>query len=62
MRMVDASPIPTGWNGKAHGLQVGLDRADPSSAWILTIDADVRPAPALVRRCSRMRSGRKWRR
>ena len=49
VRIVDASPIPTGWNGKAHGLQVGLDRADPSSAWILTIDADVRPAPALVR-------------
>ena len=48
MRIVNASPIPTGWNGKAHGLQVGLDRADPSSAWILTIDADVRPAPALV--------------
>jgi dolichol-phosphate mannosyltransferase len=49
VRMVDASPIPTGWNGKAHGLQVGLDRADPCSAWILTIDADVRPAPDLVR-------------
>jgi dolichol-phosphate mannosyltransferase len=48
MRIVNASPIPTGWNGKAHGLQVGLDCADPSSAWILTIDADVRPAPALV--------------
>lgn len=49
VRMVDASPIPTGWNGKAHGLQVGLDRADPCSAWILTVDADVRPAPDLVR-------------
>jgi dolichol-phosphate mannosyltransferase len=49
IRLVDASPIPTGWNGKAHGLQVGLDRADPDSVWILTVDADVRPAPALVR-------------
>jgi dolichol-phosphate mannosyltransferase len=49
VRMVDASPIPPGWNGKAHGLQVGLDHADPCSAWILTIDADVRPAPDLVR-------------
>jgi dolichol-phosphate mannosyltransferase len=49
VRMLDASPIPTGWNGKAHGLQVGLDRADPCSAWILTVDADVRPAPDLVR-------------
>jgi dolichol-phosphate mannosyltransferase len=49
VRMVDASPIPTSWNGKAHGLQVGLDHADPCSAWILTVDADVRPAPDLVR-------------
>ena len=48
MRIVNASPIPTGWTGKAHGLQAGLDRTDPSSAWILTIDADVRPTPALV--------------
>jgi len=49
VRLVDASPIPAGWNGKAHGLQVGLDRADPCSAWILTVDADIRPAPDLVR-------------
>ena len=49
VRMVDASPIPAGWNGKAHGLQVGLDHADPCSAWILTVDADVRPAPDLIR-------------
>jgi dolichol-phosphate mannosyltransferase len=49
IQLVNASPVPTGWNGKAHGLQVGLDHADPSSAWILTIDADVRSAPALVR-------------
>src|SRR5215207_2118422 len=49
VRLVDASPIPAGWNGKAHGLQVGLDRADPCLAWILTVDADIRPAPDLVR-------------
>jgi dolichol-phosphate mannosyltransferase len=49
IRMVDASPIPAGWNGKAHGLQVGLDHADPCSAWILTVDADVSPAPDLIR-------------
>jgi dolichol-phosphate mannosyltransferase len=49
VRLVGANPITTGWNGKAHGLQVGLDRADPCSAWILTVDADVRPAPDLVR-------------
>lgn len=49
VRLVDASPIPTGWNGKAHGLQVGLDRADPCSTWILIVDADVRLHPDLVR-------------
>ncbi len=49
VRLVDATPIPTGWNGKAHGLQVGLDRADSCSAWILTVDADVRLEPVLVR-------------
>jgi dolichol-phosphate mannosyltransferase len=49
VRMVEASPIPTGWNGKAHGLQVGLDRADPCSSWILIVDADVRLEPELVR-------------
>jgi dolichol-phosphate mannosyltransferase len=49
IRLVDASPIPTSWNGKAHGLQVGLDCADPFSAWILTVDADVRLEPNLVR-------------
>jgi dolichol-phosphate mannosyltransferase len=49
VRMVDASPIPMGWNGKAHGLQIGLDHADPCSSWILTVDADVRLEPGLVR-------------
>jgi dolichol-phosphate mannosyltransferase len=49
VHMVDASPIPTGWNGKAHGLQVGLDRSDPCSSWILIVDADVRLEPELVR-------------
>ena len=49
VRLVDASPIPTGWNGKAHGLEVGLGRADPRSSWILTVDADVRLEPVLAR-------------
>ncbi|MEX2314165.1 MAG: glycosyltransferase family 2 protein [Thermomicrobiales bacterium] len=47
VRLIDASPIPDGWNGKAWGLQAGLDRV--RSTWALTIDADVVPAPALVR-------------
>lgn len=46
VRLVETGPIPANWNGKAWGLQVGLRSA--SSCWILTIDADVRPAPLLV--------------
>ena len=49
VRLIDASPIPAGWNGKTHGLQTGLDHAHSAADWILTIDADVRPEPALAR-------------
>lgn len=49
IRLVDAAPVPVNWNGKAHGLQVGLRSASPDSNWILTLDADVRPHPDLVR-------------
>lgn len=48
VRLVDAGPIPPGWNGKAWGLEVGAKEADPAAPWLLTIDADVRPAPGLV--------------
>ncbi|MFL5657564.1 MAG: glycosyltransferase [Ktedonobacteraceae bacterium] len=49
LRLVDASPIPANWNGKAWGLQVGLRSASPDSKWILTMDADVRPGALLTR-------------
>ncbi|MFM9108358.1 MAG: glycosyltransferase [Chloroflexota bacterium] len=49
VRLVDAAPIPHGWNGKAHGLQTALLAADPASRWMLTIDADVRVQPDLAR-------------
>jgi len=49
LRLIDASPIPEGWNGKAYGLHVGLQEADASCDWILTVDADVRVRPALMR-------------
>lgn len=49
LRLVEAGPPPPLRNGKAHNLQAGLDQADPASGWILTIDADVRPEPALAR-------------
>jgi dolichol-phosphate mannosyltransferase len=47
IRLIDASPVPPNWNGKAWGLESGL-RASGDATWILTIDADVRPAPELV--------------
>ncbi len=46
--LVDASPVPAGWNGKAWNLAAGLAASDPAASWILTIDADVRPAPELT--------------
>jgi dolichol-phosphate mannosyltransferase len=49
VHLIDADPIPPGWNGKSYGLQVGLDHAHSAAQWILTIDADVRPEPALTR-------------
>jgi dolichol-phosphate mannosyltransferase len=48
IQLLDASPVPAGWNGKAWGLHIGFAHADPRNAWILTVDADVRPEPALA--------------
>ena len=48
IRLVDASPIAADWNGKAWNLACGLAASDPDAAWILTIDADVRPHGDLV--------------
>jgi dolichol-phosphate mannosyltransferase len=49
VRLVDASPVPPDWNGKAWGVQVGLEQADSGAPWALMIDADVRPKPELAR-------------
>ena len=48
VRLVDASPIPSTWNGKAWGLQVGLCATSPVTDWILTVDADVHPKALLT--------------
>lgn len=48
IRHVDASPVPPDWNGKPWGLHMGARAAASSAAWILTIDADVRPGDLLV--------------
>lgn len=49
VRLVDASPIPKDWTGKAWGLDVGLRHASATSEWILCVDADVRAAAILAR-------------
>ena len=48
VRLIDASPVPCDWTGKAWGLYVGLEKTDPRSNWVLCIDADVRCSPLLV--------------
>ncbi len=48
VRLIDASPVPDAWNGKAWGLEVGLSSANPDTDWILTVDADVRPTAPLT--------------
>lgn len=47
VRLLDATPIPEDWNGKAWGLETGLRASSPDAAWITTIDADVQPTPHL---------------
>ena len=49
VRLLDASPVPSTWNGKAWGLQSGLCAASPDAEWFLTVDADVRPRASLTR-------------
>ncbi len=48
VRLVDASPVPGDWTGKAWGLYAGLKSTDARSQWVLCIDADVRCSPLLV--------------
>ena len=48
VRLVDAGPAPSTWNGKAWNLSCGLAASDPDADWILTVDADVRPGPTFV--------------
>jgi dolichol-phosphate mannosyltransferase len=46
VRLLDASAVPAGWNGKAWNLEVGV-RAT-TAPWVVGIDADVRIGPALL--------------
>jgi dolichol-phosphate mannosyltransferase len=48
VRIIDAAPVPAGWNGKAWGLDVGLRAVGADVPWVATIDADVRPRGGLI--------------
>jgi dolichol-phosphate mannosyltransferase len=48
--LIPADPIPVMWNGKAWGLQCGLEHASPASEWVITVDADVLLTPDAVSR------------
>jgi glycosyltransferase involved in cell wall biosynthesis len=48
LRLIDASPIPRNWAGKAWGLYVGFKNIGADSQWVLCIDADVSCSPLLV--------------
>lgn len=44
--VVPAGPLPTGWAGKAHALDVGLRSVD--AAVVICVDADTRAGPGFV--------------
>ena len=46
-RVVQGAPLPSGWVGKPWALQQGLEAA--SGRWLVTVDADARPRPGLLR-------------
>lgn len=48
VRLLNASPVPLDWNGKVWGLHVGEQHVSAYSRWLLTVDADVRPASHLT--------------
>jgi dolichol-phosphate mannosyltransferase len=48
VRLIDASPVPGDWTGKAWGLYLGFKKLDARSQWVLCIDADVCCSPLLV--------------
>jgi dolichol-phosphate mannosyltransferase len=61
VRLVEAGPAPADWNGKVWGLHVGEGALGPTRDWVLVVDADVRPGPALARSlvaCARSRAVR----
>ncbi len=49
IRPVAVGDPPPGWNGKIWALHHGIRALDPSTEWVVLIDADVRPTPGACR-------------
>jgi dolichol-phosphate mannosyltransferase len=47
-RLLEDDPLPSGWVGRPWALHHGFLASNPSSEWILGVDADTQPDPGLV--------------
>lgn len=48
IQLLQDDPLPAGWIGRPWALHTGFLQSAPESTWILGIDADTQPHPALV--------------
>jgi dolichol-phosphate mannosyltransferase len=48
LKLITDDPLPTGWVGRPWALHTGFLNSDPTSEWILGIDADTLPQKGLV--------------
>ncbi|MEL7034114.1 MAG: 2'-O-glycosyltransferase CruG [Cyanobacteria bacterium J06592_8] len=47
-RLITDDPLPSGWVGRPWALHTGFLNSSPKSEWVLGIDADTQPDPALA--------------
>ncbi|KKD38534.1 2'-O-glycosyltransferase CruG [Limnoraphis robusta] len=47
-RLITDDPLPSGWVGRPWALHTGFLHSSPKSEWVLGIDADTQPSPALA--------------
>ena len=48
IRLLNAPPLPAGWNGKTHACDFGLSAVPADTDWLCFMDADVVAHPATV--------------
>jgi len=48
LRLITDDPLPEGWVGRPWALHTGFLNSDPTSEWVLGIDADTLPQKGLV--------------